>query len=333
MSSRTQKIGIGNNISNHEPVKQGVSQGSILGTLLFILFINDLPLENIKCNIDRYLYADDTTLHCHSNRKSEIERSLNTVNIWCIQNNMLINPTKTTCMFIGTAQRIATCTVTNELNINLENQFIKNVNTKKLLGIYIDNNLDWKEQVDHICKNINSRLFLLSKIKIYLDKKSRILFFNSYILPIFDYCSNVWGNLNDEGIQRITKLQKRAARIILDAPFLTPTRELFENLNWLSFCDRISYNKLVLVHKILHDKTPNYLKKLCIPSSKVHTRNLRSVSSNNLAVIRPNTNIMKKLFAYSSAILGNKLPCNIKLSASLSIFKSKCFTYLKDISN
>ena len=152
MSSRTQKIGIGNNISNHEPVKQGVSQGSILGTLLFILFINDLPLENIKCNIDRYLYADDTTLHCHSNRKSEIERSLNTVNIWCIQNNMLINPTKTTCMFIGTAQRIATCTVTNELNINLENQFIKNVNTKKLLGIYIlgiyiDNNLDWKEQV------------------------------------------------------------------------------------------------------------------------------------------------------------------------------------------
>lgn len=143
----------------------------------------------------------------------------------------------------------------------------------------------------------------------------------------------MWGNLNDEGIQRITKLQKRAARIILDAPFLTPTRELFENLNWLSFCDRISYNKLVLVYKILHDKTPNYLKKLCIPSSEVHTRNLRSVSSNNLAVIRPNTNIMKKSFVHSSAILWNKLPCNIKLSASLSIFKSKCFTYLKDISN
>ena len=108
--------------------------------------------------------------------------------------------------------------------------------------------------------------FYCQKLKKYLDKKSRILFFNSYILPIFDYCSNVWGNLNDEGIQRITKLQKRAARIILDAPFLTPTRKLFENLNWLSFCDRISYNKLVLVYKILHDKTPNYLKKLCIPS-------------------------------------------------------------------
>jgi hypothetical protein len=165
-------------------------------------------------------------------------------------------------MIIGTAQRIAS--VTNELNINLENQLIKNVNTQKLLGIYIDNNLDWKEQVNHICKNINSRLFLLSKIQKYLGKKSRILFFNSYIIPIFDYCSNVWGNLNDEGFQRITKLQKRATRIILDAPFLTPTRELFENLNWLSFCDIISSNKFVLVYKILHDKTPNYLKQLLI---------------------------------------------------------------------
>ena len=164
LSSRTQKIGIGNNISNHEPVKQGVPQRSILEPLLFILFINDLPLENIKCNID--MYADDTTLHCHSNRKSEIERSLNedlnTINKWCILNNMLINTTKTTCMLIGTAQKIAT--VTNELNINLEKQFVKNVNTQKLLGIFIDNNLNWKEQVDHICKNINSRLFLLSKI-------------------------------------------------------------------------------------------------------------------------------------------------------------------------
>jgi hypothetical protein len=73
------------------------------------------------------------------------------------------------------------------VSINLENQFIKNVNTQKLLGIDIDNNLDWKEQVDHIWRNINSRLFSLSKILKYLDKKSRILFFNSYILPIFEW--------------------------------------------------------------------------------------------------------------------------------------------------
>jgi hypothetical protein len=68
----------------------------------------------------------------------------------------------------------------------------------------------------------------VAKIKKYLDKKCKILFFNSYILPIFDFCCTVWGNCSEEGIQRITKLQKRTARIILDAPFFTPTQhEIF----------------------------------------------------------------------------------------------------------
>ena len=200
------------------------------------------------------MYADDTTLHCHSKNKLDIEKNLNNdlnlVNLWCNKNNMVINPRKTTAMLIGTSQRRATV---DTVKIHIENQSINTVKLQKLLGIYIDNNLDWKYQVDHICKTISSRLFLFTKIKKYLDKKCRILFFNSYILPIFDYCCTIWGNCNDEGIQRITKFQKRAARIILDAPFLTPTKELFGNLNWLTFQDRVSYHKLTLVYKILKD--------------------------------------------------------------------------------
>jgi hypothetical protein len=76
----------------------------------------------------------------------------------------------------------------------------------------------------------------------------------------------------------ITKLQKRTARIILDAPFFTHTQHLFDSLNWLPSRDRISYHKLILVYKILNNKAPDYLKKLCIPSSENHSRNLRSGS-------------------------------------------------------
>jgi hypothetical protein len=170
---------------------------------------------------------------------------------------------------------------------------------QKLLGIYLDHNLDWKNQINYLCKNISSRLFLFAKIKKYLDQKCKILFFNFYILPIFDFCCTVWGNCSEEGIQRITKLQKRAARIILDAPFFTPTQQLFDSLNWLPFIDRISYHKLILVYKILNNKAPDYLKNLCIPSSESHSRNLRSDSKNNLSVIRPKTNVMKKSFAYT----------------------------------
>ena len=97
----------------------------------------------------------------------------------------------------------------------------------------MDHNLDWKNQIVYICKHISSRLFLLAKIEKYLDQKCKILFFNSYIFPIFNFCCTVWGNCSEKGIQRITKLQKRAARIILDAPFFTPTQQLFDSLNWL----------------------------------------------------------------------------------------------------
>lgn len=135
----------------------------------------------------------------------------------------------------------------NRLFVNTASQ-THSIKVRVFLGTYY--NLDWKYQIDHICKTISSRLFLFTKIKKYLDIKCRILFFNSYILPIFDYCCTIWGNCNDEGIQRITKFQKRAARIILDAPFLTPTEELFENLNWLTFQDRVLYHKLTLVYKI-----------------------------------------------------------------------------------
>jgi hypothetical protein len=194
-------------------------------------------------------------------------------------------------MLIGTKQRKAM--MEKEFNIYISNENIQNVNIQKLLGIY----LDWKNQIDYICKNISSRLFLFAKIKQYLDQKCNILFFNSYILPIFDFCCIVWGNCSEEGIQRITKLQKRAARIILDAPFFTPTQQLFDSLNWLPFREKNSYHKLILAYTILNNKAPDYHKKLCIPSSESHSRNLRSDSNNNLSVIRPKTNVMKKSFA------------------------------------
>ena len=159
LSLRTQNLCIGNNISNPEPVKYGVSQGSI------IIFINDLPLENLTSEID--MYADDTTLSINGKNIFEIEATLNEnlnyVNMRCTNNNMVINPTKTTCMLIGTKQRKAM--METEFNIYIGNENIQNVNIQKLLGIYLDHNLDWKNQIDYICKNISSRLFLFAKIK------------------------------------------------------------------------------------------------------------------------------------------------------------------------
>ena len=157
------------------------------------------------------MYADDTTLNINGKNIFEIEATLNedlnSVNMWCTHNNMVINPTKTTCMLIGTKQRKTM--MEKEFNIYIGNENIQNVNIQKLLGICLDHNLDWKNQIDDICKKYKFKIiFVCKNIKKYLDQKCKILFFNSYILPIFDFCCTVWGNCSEEEIQRITKLQK-----------------------------------------------------------------------------------------------------------------------------
>ncbi|VDI78854.1 Hypothetical predicted protein [Mytilus galloprovincialis] len=287
-----------------------------------------MTLEATHTAID--MYADDTTLHTYGTNKEEIEKKLNydanTINNWCLNNRMVINPLKTTSMLIGTNKKRTL--LGNDMNICIQDSPITPVEIQKLLGVYIDKHLDWKFQIDYVCKNLSSRIALLSRIKKFLDISSRKLFYNAYILPIFDFCCSIWGNCYEDGYKKILKMQKRAARIILDAPILTHSINLFKELKWLNFKSRISYHKLILVHKILNDKAPDYLKELCRPIVNLHSRNLRSSANNNLAVVRPNTNSMKKSFAYSSSILWNKLPNEIKCCENLDTFKQKCVDFL-----
>ena len=153
-----------------------------------------MTLETTHTAID--MYADDTTLHTYGTNKEEIERKLNydanTINNWCLNNRMVINPLKTTSMLIGKNKKRTL--LGNDMNICIQDSPITPVEIQKLLGVYIDKNLDWKFQIDYVCKNLSSRIALLSRIKKFLDISSRKLFYNAYILPIFDFCCSIWGN-------------------------------------------------------------------------------------------------------------------------------------------
>ena len=206
---------------------------------------------------------------------------------------------------------------------------MKCVEKQKLLGVVIDEHLEWTYHVDHVCTSVNSKIVLLNRIKKYLDIDSRKLFYNAYILPIFDYCCTVWGNMSEENILRLEKLQKRAARTILNVPVQTPTNPLFTTLGWLPVRTRFIYHKLVMVYKILHKQTPEYLNNLCLRTMDIYSRNLRSTSTNNLIVPRPNTNMFKKSFTYSAAVEWSSLPSMIKCSNSIVTFKEKCIKHLQ----
>ena len=106
--------------------------------------------------------------------------------------------------------------------MTINSEQLQHSTCEKLLGINIDSNLNWKNQIDQICSKISLTIYLLSKIKKYLNLESRQLFYSGYILPLIDYCCVVWGNCSNEGLNRILKLQKTTARLILDQDPVAP---------------------------------------------------------------------------------------------------------------
>ena len=258
LSNRKQEVHQGNIISGKHTVKYGVPQGSILGPLLFIIYINDLPLHVEKSNID--LYADDSTMHyhdmCAENINIVLQNDIDAVKAWCNNNSMKINTQKTKCMKICSKGKLIR---SSELCVKIEENLIETVHSYKLLGIDIDLNLEWEDHVNRICKIISSKISLLQKLKDYLPIHVRQIFYTSYILPYIDYCSTVWGEVHKKDSDRITKLQKRAARIILECDMSVPSNFMFSTLKWVPFVEKVKFQKSVLMYKVLHRLVTEYI--------------------------------------------------------------------------
>ena len=144
-----------------------------------------------------------------------------------------------------------------------------------------------------LIKDCNSLLFLLNRIKQYLSLPIRKLFYNAYILPNLDYCYTIWGNANNELLNTVIKSQKRAARSILDKPIDTPSSEMFAELYWMTFPERVNYQKAVLMFKIMHGLTPSYLHNLFQFTSEIHNRSIRLTSEDLLYIPKPKLEIYR----------------------------------------
>ena len=119
----------------------------------------------------------------------------------------------------------------------------------------------------------------------------------------------------------VVKLQKRAARSILDKPIETPSVELFSELKWMMFPDRVIYQKAMLMYKIMHNLAPSYLSNIFTLSSEVHERSLRSTTENLLYVPKPKIELYRNSLAYSGSKIWNSIPEHIRNSTSLQQFR------------
>ena len=196
-------------------------------------------------------------------------------------------------MLVGARKRVND---SRPLNIIADDVNIQSVCKQKLLGVYIDEHLSWSAHIDHLCSLISSKISLLRQLATYVPTHIQKVYYQGYILPYIDYGSVTWGSASATNIERISKLQKRAARIILRADYDTPSVDMFSQLGWLSIPDRLKYNKAVLTYRAINNLSPEYITQLLKPVSEVHTLNLRSSENGSLYCRKHGQHFLMGLF-------------------------------------
>ena len=327
LSSRKQFVRYENHDSNVTNVEVGVPQGSILGPLLFITYVNDLSLcLNSSLSAS---FADDTSIYATGKNIPEISTKLNKdltyVSSWCSQNGLCINTNKSKSMLITSAQKRSHLS-TQSLAVSVNNITLDCVANEKLLGVMLNHNLDWSDHIRYTESKVKTKLYLLSRVKRFLTIHSRKIFYCSFIQPHLYYCCNVWGTTSTANLEILERIQRRAIRLILDTDSTVPTKDLYLRLNWLPLGLKVKLNRLILVFKALRQLAPNNINELF----KVYhpSRYLRSASQHLLEIPRAKTEFFRRSFQVKGANDFNSLPFNLKQLSTVHAFKKECHNYL-----
>ena len=192
----------------------GVPQGSTLGPLLFLLYINDIDRNFVNSKIK--LFADDTVLYTSSSiieiARENLQADLNTLNVWCKQHKLSINISKTKSVLFGTSKvnNNITCT-----NLTIANEEIKFVSEYKYLGIVLDKTLTFSKHIKYIQGLTAHKIYLLSKIRSSINQSTAIKIYKTKILPYFDQGDILYLDAFNKDVSKLQKLENRALRICL----------------------------------------------------------------------------------------------------------------------
>ena len=323
-------MAINNCKADFKQISYGVPQGSILGPLLFLLFINDLPLYT--SNVFTDLYADDTTLYDVQDSMEQIENklqsSLNNLQIWCRNNGMILNSSKTKVMLVTTYQKRQPLT-NDHLDLTYNKESLNMISNDKILGVFVDNNLTWSNHIMHLTKKKLHQVFgFYQKLKKFLSQAHRVQFYKSYIQPHIDFCNIVWGSSSESNKLKIFRLQKRACKVILDYN-VDDSIEAMNSLKIMSIYDRLYLRKAKFMFKVYNNIAPAYISENFTLRNNENTNiQLRSSSAGCFIPPKPSTECFKQSLRYSGCLIWNSLPEEVKNAQTISTFHNRCLRWL-----
>ena len=317
---RKQQCLVNGQLSSPKIIKCGVPQGSILGPLLFLMYINDLP-NCLKYSKPR-MFADDTYITTTGNSLTQVINFVNSdlsyISEWLLANKLSLNITKTEHMFIGSDDMLNK--ISDAVAVHFGNNPIKRVHKSKSLGIIIDERLSWTDHIDVLSRKVSSAIGGLRQARPFVDLKTAKTIYNSLIEPLFDYCDVVWDTIGAVPSTRLQKLNNRAARVITQTGYEVRSSDIRNQLGWSTLDERRQNHKSIMMYKVLNGIAPAYLKRYFSYGADTSRYFLRG-SGVNLSLPKPNTDYMKKIFKLSGAKLWNSLPVQLKLLPTLSTFK------------
>uniref|UniRef100_A0A3B3I2D7 Reverse transcriptase domain-containing protein n=1 Tax=Oryzias latipes TaxID=8090 RepID=A0A3B3I2D7_ORYLA len=245
LTGRKQFVKIDEYTSETKEIRCGVPQGSILGPLLFNIYINDIFNDSKLMKL--ILFADDTNIFYSTDNHRELIKVVNTelnkIKLWMDYNKLSLNLDKAKVMFFGNFNP------NKELSIEINNVLIESVTEIKFLGVFIDDKLSWKPHIRHIQTKVSKSISIVNKSKHILGYNSRYLLYCSLILPYFAYCIEIWGNKYKSSLHPLFLLQKRAVRIVHKAGYLDHTNNVFYQSRLLKLYDLVDFYTAQLLYR------------------------------------------------------------------------------------
>ena len=332
--NRIQTTQIGTVVSDKETVLSGVPQGSVLGPLLFLIYINDIHNSTDKLKFS--LFADDTNLLYADNDLRSLETTVNHELIklyhWLTANKLSLNVKKSNFVIFHSHQKRLDYQVDLKIFDNHSNTFssLEHKNYVKYLGVLIDSGLTWKDHIDYVASKISKSIGIIAKLRHFVPRSTTSDIYRSLILPYTSYGIILWGQAARVYLNKIFKLQKRALRLMNFGKYRSHAIPFFISDQILPI-DMLYFKSVsMLMHDVYNKMTPLNISNLFIPAREVNKCNTRFSSGSNFYVKSSRLDKLHRSFSRTGVRIWNSISDDL-CNSSKNKFKRKLHEILLSI--
>ena len=311
LSSRYQRVKLGNTFSSWMGVSAGVPQGSILGPILFNIFMNDLTYAIHECKLVNY--ADDTKIYLSHRDPQVVEvrvnKDLDNTTKWFRENGMLANPEKYQALRLGKTDY--------DMNIKCCENTIPLSNEIKLFGVTIDNKLKFDAHIVSVCRKVGGQVNALNRLKNILPLKTKEALYRAFILPNFYYCGQVWHHCGARNSKKLERVNERALRYVFKDKTAS-YKELLQRIGIGSTLEnRRIQDMLITINSCFQGRAPSSIMNLI--KTRDHKYNLRGKNILSLPKVNSTKHGLNS-FKYYAAKQWNMLPDEVRDKAGTKEF-------------